>query len=965
MKYVFLLYLHSIWITFSYGQDLLVTPLLDNRKFQGVEFYNFLEDQRGFLWVGSDHGVFRYDGNDLINYTTQDSFPFNDVLSVFEDVTGRIWCSTFRKGLFYYDYEKNDVQVPSWNSRLVTHLKDAWVSDLFVAKDSSIWVQKFSFSQKMDFSVFEIQGDSIWAYDCTNLIVVNSLLERSIFTAAQKKLFYQIKQALLKKTSSSNLDSSVEEDFFVGVGKNSIVSYNALYTRQHKEGEHIVRKLIRIDSSEWLGLSYHGFIKHSSLPDRTLWLSDYQINDVCKLSNGNYLFSTSQHGIFTSSSIDVQKQDLGQSEVVMAIHKSNNKLYIKTKSSIYCKTLADAMPKKMFSIKNNYKNVSLPSRFLVWNGAIIINDVVLFNGKQIPFLNQTVKDLIQGRSKSIDAINDSLLIISGAEGFLTLDRQQNLVTNSKDLGYNIWTYTANVVATSTLWLGTVFGVVEYNYKNHSLDTIALPKKQVSIRHIKGKKKTGLFLGSLRQGLFIASPNGKWISVGVAESLNANQISSIALENDTTAWVGTSNGINKVCFSPSELDVEVYSYVDGISILDLEVLGDTVFAVGEGLLLSFPKKIKALGEKKSSILFTDLEINGKKHPIGHQKFYLKREENTLQIHFTKVNFDKKAPTVFCYTLLGEESKDTIWQLTTEHSINYAQLKPGAYRFLLTTQDALDHVEPPIQQLDLVIEKHFIDTIYFQWLIYLLIILITSGLAWVFIVIVKRRAELRRALVESQLKLLRTQMNPHFLFNSLNSILAYITMQDLWTATVYLSNFAKLVRNILENSKRSFLPLGEELEMLETYIDLEKMRLGDQYHISIELKNEIPLNAFYIPPMFIQPFIENSIIHGLRPQEGGEILILFELQSNDVLSIVIQDNGIGRVAAKKIVSSFEEASKTSLGIQNIEEHINIINKTYQLNTQLFIEDLYHSNGQAKGTMVQILLPKFDYLSYLNSQ
>jgi len=268
------------------------------------------------------------------------------------------------------------------------------------------------------------------------------------------------------------------------------------------------------------------------------------------------------------------------------------------------------------------------------------------------------------------------------------------------------------------------------------------------------------------------------------------------------------------------------------------------------------------------------------------------------------------------------------------------------------------------LELNIQKYFVDTIYFHLLIYIVSILGISCIAFMLILVVKRRAELKKALVESQLKLLRTQMNPHFLFNTLNSIMGYITMQDLWASTMYLSDFSKLVRDILENSKYSFLSLDKELDMLQAYIKLEKMRLGEAYTIQIKIKEGVQLSSFNIPPMLIQPFIENAIIHGLGPQEGGEVTVGIENAGPDVLKITICDTGIGREASMAKRSEWSNlSSKTSLGIDNVRERVAIINKTYHLKLNFSIEDWMDEKGAFQGTKVQILLPKFDYVGDLN--
>lgn len=949
-------YTFFLGLNISVAQDILTTPLFNNKKNRSIKFYDFLEDQKGFLWIGSNNGIFRYDGIHLVNYLKKDNTLFENIFSIFEAPKGRVWFSSPQTGMVYYDYNKNDLVIPVWNKALIANIKDRWISDLFIAPDSSLWLQKFSFGYDSTIHIFQIKQDSFIPYHFESPSDITSFLKQHTFTTEQEELFNQIKQKLsapLVKTDS----------IFIGINKNSIVSYNLFFSLkdQRKHYPNVIRKIIEIDAENHFGLTFNGFIQYPNKKNSTIFLPQYQINDIYKLSNGNYLFSTNKNGVLSSSSIEIRKHKFPQKEeVVIAIHVDQGTLYLRTKDKVYYKSPTMSTLKLLLSIDDRYKSVNSPNRFLVWNKKVIINDLTLFDKTQETLTNLEVRKIVRGRSKSIQSIHDSLLIISTAKGFVILDKNRALVTNSQTLGYDAWTYTTSLVAPSKIWLGMFDGIIEYDYKTHSFDTVSLPTNNLKVKHIEGEKEKSVFVGTERNGLFILSPNQPTISIGLQQKLNSNSVLSLLLENDTTAWIGTNNGLNKVIFSPHNATTEVSSYLIGIHIDDLEWLGDSILAVGDGVLLSFSKHIKKLNAKRTSISITGVQINGRQESVYEQKLSLQRAENTIQINFTSINFSKERPTVFRYALLSENNLDTTWQSTQEYSITYSLLKPGNYTFLLTTQEEQNKKAPNIQQLDINIQKYFVDTVYFYILIYIISILGISGIALVFILVIKRRAELKKALVESQLKLLRTQMNPHFLFNTLNSILGHITMQDLWASTMYLSDFSKLVRDILENSKHSFLPLNKELDMLQAYIKLEKMRLGAAYSIQIHIKEEIALNSFYIPPMLIQPFIENAIIHGLGPQEGGQITVLIENITPAALKITIHDTGIGRKASMARHSEWiNMRSRTSLGIDNVRERVAIINKTYHLNLDFSIEDLLDEKGNPCGTNVQILLPKFNYL------
>lgn len=963
-NYLFIIYisLFLVSISTSFAQELVITPFLKNKDFQDVEFYNFLEDTKGFLWIGSNHGVFKYDGSELLNYTKKDSTFFYDVLNIFEDKNGGIWLVTFQKGLIYFDYTNNEFEIPEWNNDLTELLGKNWVSNLFIAPDNSLWLQKFAYNKDSIIDFFQIRDNTIIAHQFSAKKNLALFFKENNLSLEQQQLFKVIQQQLSLNRSSLSVLSL--DSLFNALDKKNMVNYNRLFpTRDKNDPNHIFRKIIKIDSSSFLGLGYNGFSANPFALTHKYFLPKYQINDIYKLSDGQYLFSTNRNGILKCPSMAIKRHSISNTaDPVVSSYVANNCLYIKTQKNIYKKTSTFSRPELVLTIDPSYNSINSLETFVVWDSTIVINNLAFHKKAKQHLFPLNIRNKLKGRSKSIQVIKDSLLLFTSATGFIFLDKNLNLLTNSKNLGYNSWTYTANIVDTNKIWFGSINGVVEYNYKRQNLTPIPLSDQELEIKTIKGHKKTGVFIGTQRNGLFIFTPNHQFIKVTGNKNLSSDHIRTILLENDTIAWVGTKNGISKVIFSPHSSNIEVSSYLTGILIDNLNLFGDHIFAINNGELISFPKNMPPLNTKVSSILITNLNINGVQHKPKKGNINLKRHENNIQIFYRKPNFKNNVLDTFSYALLSENDIDTVWKQTTDFSISFL-LNPGQYTFLLTTKEGFSSTASIAQSLTIRIQKHFTDTIYFSLLIYLLSLLGVSSVAYIIIRTTKNRVELQKNLVESQLKLLRTQMNPHFLFNTLNSIVGYITEKNIWKATKYMSKFSQLVRNILESSKESFLPLGDEIKMLQDYIFLEKMRLGEKYTIQIKQKTTPISSLFYIPPMFIQPFIENAIIHGITPNGSGTILVTFEQYNDQTLKITIQDDGVGRKKSMQKPKNFNLEAKESIGIANVYDRISIINKTYKINIQLSIHDLYHPTGEAKGTAVQILLPLSKYLEQKN--
>ncbi|MEP1781460.1 histidine kinase [Reichenbachiella sp.] len=203
----------------------------------------------------------------------------------------------------------------------------------------------------------------------------------------------------------------------------------------------------------------------------------------------------------------------------------------------------------------------------------------------------------------------------------------------------------------------------------------------------------------------------------------------------------------------------------------------------------------------------------------------------------------------------------------------------------------------------------------------------------------------------LKSLRSQMNPHFIFNALNSVNQFVALNDERAANKFLAEFSKLMRMVLDNSQKEFISLREEQEMIALYLKLEHYRFRDQFDYGFEIDPSLDLDELEIPPMLIQPYIENAIWHGLRYKKEKGHLQVNIYQNGDGIKISIEDNGIGRVESARLKTD-NQKKKNSVGVKNTLERIAIINQVYHTNYKIKITDL---NEDLSGTCVEILTPK----------
>ncbi|MDT0605640.1 tetratricopeptide repeat-containing sensor histidine kinase [Croceitalea rosinachiae] len=240
---------------------------------------------------------------------------------------------------------------------------------------------------------------------------------------------------------------------------------------------------------------------------------------------------------------------------------------------------------------------------------------------------------------------------------------------------------------------------------------------------------------------------------------------------------------------------------------------------------------------------------------------------------------------------------------------------------------------------------------KWLIYSLLFgMLLLGLAAFFYYRSNNQQKLANNLLA--LKSLRTQMNPHFIFNALNSVNNYISKSDERSANRFLSEFSVLMRTVLENSEEDFIPLTKELELLELYVKLEHSRFPDKFDYEVNIDDKVDVSAFEIPPMLLQPYIENSIWHGLRyKEEKGFLKIVVKQLTSDLLQIEIRDNGIGRKKSTELKTK-NQMKQRSKGMNNIKKRITILNDMYRNKVDVSISDLYDDKT---GTEVVLKLKK----------
>jgi LytS/YehU family sensor histidine kinase len=220
--------------------------------------------------------------------------------------------------------------------------------------------------------------------------------------------------------------------------------------------------------------------------------------------------------------------------------------------------------------------------------------------------------------------------------------------------------------------------------------------------------------------------------------------------------------------------------------------------------------------------------------------------------------------------------------------------------------------------------------------------------------QKEAELNQRIAEVQMSALRSQMNPHFIFNSLNSINRFIQLSDPDTASNYLTKFSRLIRQVLDNSRSDVISLIAELEANMLYLEMESLRFAGQFNFKLTVDENVETATLDVPPLLIQPYLENAVWHGLMQKEGGNrrLTVDIRIENENTLYIEIEDNGIGRAAAQALKSKTATKHK-SHGMDVTAERLALFQQTTGRKISVELMDLMEENGDALGTKVRIMV------------
>ena len=507
------------------------------------------------------------------------------------------------------------------------------------------------------------------------------------------------------------------------------------------------------------------------------------------------------------------------------------------------------------------------------------------------------------------------------------------------------------------WMGSYNGLlyVDKSFKTLLYDDRFAPAKLVSSLLV--RNDSTVWCGSV--GLFeIVRSKNRLTKRLLFPQLRNQAITLLYRDKKSKIWIGADNGLYRFDEKTGKLEwFDVWDNVQNKRFNAnsfLEAKDGTLFIGGlNGLNYFNPERIQ-LREDKLNVIISGVTINqdDSSFTIAAAPKLLNWTQNSVEFQFVTPYFGNAQKLIYRYRLAG---LDNGWQMNGRNNkVRFSSLSPNEYAFTVAASvDGIKWYETSTP-FKFVISPPFWKKSWFIILCFVAAAVLAYLLFRKRVAVIRKQTDLRERINEMEMRALRAQMNPHFIFNCLNSINRYIVKSDNATASLYLTRFSKLIRLILDNSNSKNVVLSNELEALKLYIEMEGVRFDNKFDYEIILDENVSPDSIEVPSLIIQPYVENAIWHGLLHKETtGSLTIRMSKPEENLLQCVIEDDGVGRAKAMEYRSK-SAMNKKSLGMKLTEDRIAILNQNTKANASVEIFDLVGAEGAALGTRVVIKIP-----------
>jgi len=957
----------------SFSQEYSYTNYDVKDGLAGSNVYCITQDKQGFLWMGTEAGVSRFDGTHFKNFTLEDGLPDIEVLQIFSDSKGRTWMGPFSKSICYY-----------YKGTIYNQENDAMLKMLHLTQNI------LGFAEDKDGNILVGTGDAIYLLTPGGQVQRYDSIEgkRHICTAiatGKDGHFLLIDRDTIYKLFDGKFTAQLDlrvspflspqhdyNSLFFGLNSNIVAWRDSLLTY----------KIRSLTTGKTANYSFEHDLVHvsfSPIGDSLVYRNETQgtrelniftgasryfhmgvkISKTFLDDEGNTWFTSIGQGVFRLNSDEFRNIRLSLSSyahcTVKTIRKMDNYLLV---GSNYNSLFRYALPS--FRDAGSYRPDSSDQDELQFITRIRDGRLFVATSNRIftcYFGRYPIQSHIVFSVKSAVLKNDSEVLIGGPYGVHTLNME---TLQFKD---TLWDERATVINSidGAVYIGTLNGLYVLN-RGRQRDYWGKkdPALRKRISAIQPSSDGTVWIATYGGGI-IGYKDGRRVGAFTRkQGLSSDLCRDLRLHGNTI-WVGTDRGLNKIDLESQDDPITIYTANDGLGsdIVNTLFTDSSMVYAGTSAGLSFFNASLVDKSAGCRLVLLGLINSGKDRLADTAVFSLPYTDNNIRFEFAGISYKSSGNIWYRYRLQG---LDSAWKRTKESFLEYPTLPSGDYIFELQAINKFGIMSRKIS-LPFTVATPFWRSTWFYGALLLLFLSIT----WLFVNLrikhLRRRQaeqeELHKRLAETEHMALQAQMNPHFIFNCLNSIQQYIFDQDILAANKYITGFAKLIRATLHNSTKQFISLSEEIDYLSAYLSLEKLRFKDKmsYAIHIEPSLRKDTEEIVIPPLLIQPYVENSMRHGLRHKQKGDGYIHIHIrQEGDKLAFVIEDNGIGREQAARYKTR-EHIEYQSKGMSLTADRIRLINTINGDGIKVEVIDLTGLKGESAGTRVIVRFPRYD--------
>lgn len=949
---------------FGFSQEPLTRKISFLEGLPSEVIYDLFVDSQGLLYLGTDKGLITYDGVNFKHIKYKDNLG-NSVNAIQEDEHGMIWCKNFANQLFT--------------------LKEDFLEEDPISK-------KLLFEEKANLVDYIVSGRQIWILTQNKIFTLkkggkprliydldkndSSGFLSMIYDGNSKKLYVTTSSKILtfKNNKLLSLKSGKDGLKILELYKGQLCyNYRTLNNQCVVAGKEIelsddlkntyFNKLSTVGNNLWL-CSNNGLYEIDTRKNKFKkpFLRGVRITDIVNDHEGNSWISTLDEGLYLMPSKQILSFNFEDSK------KTSKKNYTKISQGPNGNYFIGTSDGKVLEVNKEGREILTYDtksdnaiEFVSFSKNTLLTTYGFFNiGHPTMFTNP----IYFGKGIAEDDRGNFLMASSNFGGLISksLTGFPNVEKSfSKYSTHDYGKYDNKVL----IFRGkrakcVLFDKFERKYYVAYIDGLYVYDNYGAEKHIKlpnGKEIIGsemlqdedgcIWIATLQNGVVRIRQEEVVERIAVINGLSNNNCRRIEID-DSSLWIVTDDGFDIFDFKTKKVkNAALNLCIKGITINDVFVDDKTVaLATNQGVYY-FDKHIIE-DENLPKFRFTSFLANGKKIN-SDQEIFLKHDENNINIKFSTIHFKSLGNYNYEYRL---KAYDDNWysQPSTTKNINYLALNPGEYKFEMRVKLGDNYTKT--QEINFTIKKPFWLQYWFMGLTILVFLaLLFLVYRWAEIK-TKKSQELKEQLALSQLTALRSQMNPHFLFNVLNAVQGLIYSNQKNKATDYLGKFSDLMRKILDSSDKNEVTIEKEFETIDLYVSLEKARFEDDFEYKISFPENVDLSQYKIPSMIIQPFVENAIKHGLMHKEGPKRLEIRVEILNDIWCFTIDDNGIGRKASEIINQKIKK--HISFATKAIENRVKLINKTTDITVDIETIDKKSKLDEALGTRIKIYIP-----------